>query len=293
MIPTILLTGFLAAGKTTLMNRLIAHYKSRRTVVLVNEFGQVGIDGALLIEGDYRLVELNKGSLFCICVRTDFIDEVERIATQLQPELLLIEATGLADTTEMERMLALPNLRRHIDLQACLALVDATSFFKIVKFLNAPIAQVKSADLILLNKTDLATGQELSATKQALAGLALTAPVIETQHARFPLDQLDRIRRPRHQAVGEVGDGRPDPVQSKTFTGTGSLSRKTWQALCEKMKDNRLRAKGFVTIEDQVFYVDADMERWTETSFPSGEKGKNQLVVIGLDIPDLPDLSGN
>ncbi|NLP11014.1 GTP-binding protein [bacterium] len=293
MIPTILLTGFLAAGKTTLMNRLIAHYKGRRTVVLVNEFGQVGIDGALLIEGDYRLVELNKGSLFCICVRTDFIDEVERIATQLQPELLLIEATGLADTTEMERMLALPHLRRHIDLQACLALVDATSFFKIVKFLNAPIAQVKSADLILLNKTDLATPQELAATKQTLAGLALTAPVIETQHARFSLDQLDRVRRPRHEAVGEVGDGRPDPVQSKTFTGVGSLSRKTWQALCEKIKDNRLRAKGFVTIENQVFYVDADMERWTETSFPAGEKGKNQLVVIGLDIPDLPDLSEN
>jgi len=291
MIPTILLTGFLAAGKTTLMNRLIAHYQSRRTVVLMNEFGQVGIDGALLVEGDYRLVELNKGSLFCICVRTDFIDEVERIATQLHPELLLIEATGLADTTEMERMLALPNLRRHIDLQACIALVDATAFFKIVKFLNAPIAQVQSADLILLNKTDLATVQELAAAKQALADLQLTAPVIETQHAQFPLDRLDRIRRPRHEAGGEVGDGRPDPVQSKTITRTGSLSRRTWQTLCENIRDNRLRAKGFVTIENRVFYVDADMQRWSETPFPAGEKGKNRLVVIGLDIPDLPDLT--
>ena len=111
MIPTILLTGFLGAGKTTLLNRLIAHYGSRRLAVLVNEFGQAGIDGQLLRQGDYQLVQLNRGSLFCICVRTDFIAEVERIARQLEPELLLIEATGLADTSEMEKMLALPTLR--------------------------------------------------------------------------------------------------------------------------------------------------------------------------------------
>ena len=93
MIPTILLTGFLGSGKTTLLNRLIDHYKSKRTVLLINEFGKVGIDGELLVEGNYEKIELNKGSLFCICVRTDFIFEVETIATQIKPELLIIEAT--------------------------------------------------------------------------------------------------------------------------------------------------------------------------------------------------------
>jgi len=106
MIPTILLTGFLGAGKTTLLNRLIEHYKSKRTVLLINEFGKVGIDGEMLVEGNYEMIELNKGSLFCICVRTDFIFEVERIATQIKSELLIIEATGLADTSEMEKMLS-------------------------------------------------------------------------------------------------------------------------------------------------------------------------------------------
>ena len=105
-IPTIILTGFLGAGKTTLLNRLIEHYNSERTVLLINEFGQVSIDGELLAEGNYEKIELNKGSLFCICVRTDFIFEVERIAKELKPELLIIEATGLADTSEMEKMLA-------------------------------------------------------------------------------------------------------------------------------------------------------------------------------------------
>ena len=68
MIPTILLTGFLGAGKTTLLNRLIKFYKSKNTVLLINEFGKIGIDGELLVEGNYKKIELNKGSLFCICV---------------------------------------------------------------------------------------------------------------------------------------------------------------------------------------------------------------------------------
>lgn len=108
MIPTIILTGFLGVGKTTLLNRLIDHYRSRRTVLLLNEFGTIGIDGALLRQGNYTKVELNKGSLFCICVRTDFIMEVERIANEIRPDFLIVEATGLADTSEMEKMLALP-----------------------------------------------------------------------------------------------------------------------------------------------------------------------------------------
>ena len=73
MIPTVLITGFLGAGKTTLLNRLIDFYASKRTVVLMNEFAEVSIDASMLKPGHYDLVELNKGSLLCICVRTDFI----------------------------------------------------------------------------------------------------------------------------------------------------------------------------------------------------------------------------
>ena len=141
-IPTILITGFLGAGKTTLLNRLIEFYKSKRTVLLINEFGQIGIDGELLVEGNYEKVELNKGSLFCICVRTDFIDEVEKIATEIKPELLIIEATGLADTSEMEKMLALHNLKYYIELNACLCLVDCQNFLKIKDNLKAPASQI-------------------------------------------------------------------------------------------------------------------------------------------------------
>jgi len=183
-------------------------------------------------------------------------------------------------------------LRPHIDLQACIALVDASSFYKIVKFLKAPSSQVRSADLILLNKIDLASAEALAASRAALQEINPAAVVIETQYAQCPLAELDRLRRPRHAAVGEVGEGRPDPVQSMTFRGSGSLSRDAWLAARQKLQAGPLRAKGFVTVEGQVLHIDAGVGFWSETPFPAGPMGDNQLVVVGLEMPQGIDLTG-
>jgi G3E family GTPase len=286
LIPTILLTGFLGAGKTTLLNRLIEHYRSRRTVLLINEFGQVSIDATRLIPGEYDLVELNKGSLFCICVRTDFIEEVERISRDLHPDLLLIEATGLADTSEMERMLSLPNLKNRIRLEACLCVADATSFFKIYDFLRAPQSQVQNADVILLNKCDAASPQELTATRHALASLSPRAAIIETVHCNLPLDILDKVRRPPAQSDGEPGEGRPDPVHSITLLAEGSMHQSDWPPFCQLFKDTALRVKGYVTIEGVVVHVDAGVDFWLEQQEPERTSGSNQLVIIGQDVQE-------
>ncbi|MDD3927836.1 MAG: GTP-binding protein, partial [bacterium] len=146
----ILLTGYLGAGKTTLLNRMIAAYGHLRLAVLVNEFGSIGVDGARLGHGDYELIELNRGSLFCICVRTDFIEAVRRIGLEIKPDLLLIEATGIADTTEMERMMALPQVAECMRIRSVVCLVDPLTFGKVSTFLKAPATQVEKADLVVI-----------------------------------------------------------------------------------------------------------------------------------------------
>ncbi|GAK56802.1 hypothetical protein U27_03766 [Candidatus Vecturithrix granuli] len=279
-IPTILLTGFLGAGKTTLLNRLIEHYKSQRTVLLINEFGQVGIDGKLLAEGNYEKVELNKGSLFCICVRTDFIDEVERIATELQPELLLIEATGLADTSEMEKMLALPNLREKIHLQACVCLIDCQNFLKIKEFLNAPISQVRSADLVLLNKTDLVPETQVDEVIQAVREISDRVPILQTTFADFPLEQLDALRHPAITAQEVPGEGRPDPVASFTLEARGDFSQQGWDQFTAFVKPSLMRLKGFISLEGRTYYVDATSGNWTMTLTSKAAPQTNQIVLI-------------
>ena len=283
-IPTIILTGFLGTGKTTLLNRLIEFYHSKRTVLLINEFGQVGIDGELLVAGNYEKIELNKGSLFCICVRTDFIDEVDKIATQIKPELLIIEATGLADTSEMEKMLALPNLIEKIDLNACICLVDSQNFHKIKDNLRAPVTQVRSADLVLVNKIDLVSEKQVQNTIDAVRQISPNVPVMATKFAEFPMDQLAGIRHPELAASGTPGEGRPDLVISVTLESAGSFSQQSWETFKSSVQQNIMRLKGFARIDEQIYYIDATAENWREKIDEIHAQSINQLVLIGQNL---------
>ncbi len=284
MIPTILLTGFLGAGKTTLLNRLIEHYKSRRTVLLINEFGKVGIDGELLVEGNYEKIELNKGSLFCICVRTDFIFEVEKIATQIKPELLIIEATGLADTSEMEKMLALPNLKNFIHLKSCICLVDCQNFLKIKDNLRAPITQVQSADLVLLNKIDLVSEEQTEQVENAVKSISSDVPIIRSQFAEFSLDELNKVTHPVIDTDGDLGEGRPDPVVSITLEAEGSFSQKSWAQFRNFIGSGFMRLKGFISIDGKSCYIDATMDHFLIKPSEKAKFNRNQLVMIGRKL---------
>ena len=281
MIPTILITGFLGAGKTTLLNRLIDHYKSKRTVLLINEFGKVGIDGELLIEGNYEKIELNKGSLFCICVRTDFIFEVETIATQIKPELLIIEATGLADTSEMEKMLSLPNLRNHINLKSCICLIDCQNFMKIKDILRAPITQVQSADIVLLNKIDLVSEEQIEQVENAVKSISPDVPIIRSQFAEFSLIELDKITHPEIDTEGDLGEGRPDPVASITLEAEGNFTQQSWDQFRNFVGSNFMRLKGFISIDGISFHIDATMDQFLIEPTQKSAANRNQLVLIG------------
>lgn len=281
MIPTILITGFLGAGKTTLLNRLIDHYKSKRTVLLINEFGKVGIDGELLVEGNYEKIELNKGSLFCICVRTDFIFEVETIATQIKPELLIIEATGLADTSEMEKMLSLPNLRNHINLKSCICLIDCQNFMKIKDILRAPITQVQSADIVLLNKIDLVSEEQIEQVENAVKSISRDVPIIRSQFAEFSLIELDKITHPEIDTEGDLGEGRPDPVASITLEAEGNFTQQSWDQFRNFVGSNFMRLKGFISIDGISFHIDATMDQFLIEPTQKSAANRNQLVLIG------------
>ena len=285
MIPTILLTGFLGAGKTTLMNRLIDYYNSKNTVLLINEFGQTSIDGQLLKAGSYTKVELNKGSLFCICVRTDFIDEVEKIATDIKPDLLIIEATGIADTSEMEKMLALPNLSAHIEVKSVICIVDCQSFYKIINFLKAPASQVRSADLVLVNKTDLVEKVRVKETIAMVKKINGNATVLTTTYVDFPLEILETFNHPQSNETAEPGEGRPDLVSSLTLQGNGSFTRKNWQEFIESFKNKQLRCKGFITIDKQLYQLDCTTESWQQIESAAQPLYHNQLVIIGQKLP--------
>lgn len=189
-ISTIILTGFLGAGKTTLLNRLLTHEELRDTAVIINEFGEIGIDHLLVEKADEGMIELSAGCL-CCTVRGDLMATMEDLLRRLdngrlaQPfTRLVIETTGLADPAPvMQTILQHPYLRLRYRLDGIVTLVDAVNGLSTLDTHAESVKQVAVADRIVITKSDLlppvAAEERLAALQQRLAALSPTARLLD------------------------------------------------------------------------------------------------------------------
>lgn len=176
----LLVTGFLGAGKTTFLGRLLSLWKDRRLALIVNEFGQANVDGKLLSDLGASLREVTGGSIFCSC-RMDQFQAALTDTIQKNPDMILVEASGLSDPTAVRKVLAgFPG----IAYKGCVALCDANRIEKTLATVRVCPKQLAVSDLILLNKADLVTEEEADRLTGLLA-------------ARFPprADQKDGAGR--------------------------------------------------------------------------------------------------
>lgn len=168
-IEVYLVTGFLGSGKTACLNHIIKNAPTNvKTMVLMNEFGATGIDGVLLETADLNIVEINKGSIFCACAKTDFIRALAEIASKFKPDVLIIEATGVANPSDIRRDLQLPFLKGAFNFQKQICLVDLSNFVQEFETFGSPGYQIKAADLCLLNKSDLSDADQVAAVKDLI-----------------------------------------------------------------------------------------------------------------------------
>src|SRR6266567_3784969 len=172
-IRTYLVSGFLGAGKTTFILEQLKNTGSR-VAVLVNEFGELGIDGALIrSRSGFDVVEM-PGGCICCSQRDGLAESIRRIAVEMEPELLLIEPSGIAEISEVLKVLAGPSLAGVIRLDAALTVIDAETFLEFSEpdgFGTFFLDQVVNADLILVNKIDLVAPAELAAIERRVEEL--------------------------------------------------------------------------------------------------------------------------
>jgi G3E family GTPase len=192
----IILTGFLGAGKTTLLNRILMSEHGRRVAVIVNEFGEVGIDHHLLVSSDQQVVQMNNGCI-CCSINGDLIGSLfQLLELRDKFDTVVIETTGLAEPAPVAQTLYMDErIRREFTLDGVVTLVDAKHIGGQLESSPEAAEQVAFADTILLNKTDLATPEELDALEVTLADLNETATILRTRNSDMDVARLFDVRR--------------------------------------------------------------------------------------------------
>ena len=192
--PVTVLTGYLGAGKTTLLNRILSESHGKRYAVIVNEFGEIGIDNDLIVESDEEIYEMNNGCV-CCTVRGDLVRVVQGLMRRPgRFDAIVVETTGLADPAPVAQTFFMDDdVRSKTALDAVIALVDAKHLPQRLKDSREAEDQIAFADVVILNKTDLVSKEELAKVEQLVRALNPVAAIHHAERSNVDLAKvLDR-----------------------------------------------------------------------------------------------------
>lgn len=280
-IPVTILGGFLGAGKTTALNGLLRR-AMRRIAVLVNDFGAVNVDAALIAARDGGMVALTNGCV-CCALGPDLGDSLAQlVALDPPPEQIVIEASGVSDPW---RIAQLVRLESGVALDAVLVLADASRFVALLsdRWLTDTLErQVARADVILLTHHDIATPESVAATQDALRRLRPDVPI-----ATLPAEGLPALLLALHpEAPSRFTADTPEPhgFRSVLWTPVG-LDRAGLLAALDALPDSVLRAKGFCRLDGVWHLVQRAGRRVTVEPWPHHAPAEG-IVLIGT--PEMP-----
>jgi G3E family GTPase len=249
-VPILLVAGFLGAGKTTVVNHLLAHAEGRRIAAVVNDFGAINIDAELIAGASDGVVSLSNG---CICCSLEG-DLIRTLATLLRrdprPEFIVIETSGVADPADIVRNLMDPVIWREAPLETVLCVVDAT---RPAGALDDALvrSQLRAADVVALSKVDLADGEQRAQIRDAIRALRPGAVVVDAPHGELPAALLFPAE-PDRVVLREVKPRRPvvDRFETLSWTSERPISLPRLQQAIGRLAPRLARAKGlFETIE--------------------------------------------
>jgi len=316
-----LITGFLGSGKTTFLNRIIACFpKDKKLTILMNEFGEIGIDGTL-VEGDaIDMLEISRGSIFCVCVKTDFIKGLYELNTKVKPDILLMESTGVANPSDLKRDLKLPIFNDRFQFKEQFCILDAVHFHDAFEAYASLEKQIASSTVFIINKVDLATQESIGKIKQIVGQFHPDPVFFETTYSDIPLEQFffkelqrDVSGKPTELAGSvekilsapeletyiddlldqpDLETTPPDALVSVTYQWTGDDLGQI-KAMAENLPSSVVRAKGFVEADGNMYLFSYVMGDWTieNPGIPAERiKHKNLVVFIG-PIDSMAEIS--
>lgn len=272
----ILVAGFLGAGKTTLIKRLLSYCAPRRVRLIVNEFGRVGVDGALLKGLGATVDEIAGGSIFCAC-RLDAFEAALDRAQADGPDVLLVEASGLSDPTAIRTVLEQSGRYPAILYRGCIALADATRLHKVVDTARVCAKQLGVADLIALTKTDVAAPSQIEDARALLANRFPGVPVVEAVQGNVPREAFDALSPNR---PAQLGDARRDLTLQKALLGVSpEMTSDRLRAFLRLFAEDTHRVKGLARLKDGDFEADC-VGAYVRVAPYAGGGVNNRLVAL-------------
>ena len=291
-VPITIIGGFLGAGKTSLLSHILKSDHGKRMAVLVNDFGQLNIDAEQIVEIEGETISLTNGCI-CCTIRDDLMNEVLNLLTKsVVPEHIIIETSGVSDPTLVAHTFQMPAMQGIVEVDSLISVVDADNILSMDKQVQDLITkQVRVADLIVVNKVDLAGLHQEQEVLAYINRLAPKSRIIKAMHGVVPLHLM--LGTSRFTPEGLIYSRQDHIPEFDTWTYTNKLpfTFMSIRKAVEGMPTNVYRAKGFFQLEgalaEQGLFQMTGGRSWLRMGTSWGNNTRmTRLVFIGKDIDE-------